>query len=150
SYRGIQTMRTHIRVALALMVMAQLDPCAHSQTLYGSLVGNVTDPSGAAVPGTKISAVNAETGFTRETTANERGAYSFTDLQAGRYNVSVSSGAFAAFTQQGVLISNNAVVRVDVQLQLSTATERVNVSATSTVLQTDRSDVRTEINAKQF
>src|SRR5437868_14066511 len=111
------TTRTHLRVAAVLAGLAQFVPSACSQTLYGSLVGNVTDPSGAAVPAAKVNAVNAETGFTRETIANERGAYSFSDLQAGRYNVSFSSGAFANSTQQGVLISNNAVVRVDVQLQ---------------------------------
>jgi len=110
----------------------------------------VTDPSGAAVPGAKVSAVNAETGFSREVASNERGAYSFTDLQAGRYNVNVSSASFAGFTQQGLLVSNNAVVRVDVQLQLSTSTEKVNVTAAGAVLQTDRSDVRTELNRKQF
>src|SRR5690242_17733330 len=108
------TAGTYLRMAAVLAALAPCVPSAWSQTLYGSLVGNVTDPSGAAVPGAKISAVNDETGFTRETLANERGIYSFSDLHAGRYTVSVNSAAFAAFTQRGVLISNNAVVRVDV------------------------------------
>src|SRR5690349_10123448 len=140
-------MKWYLKLAAPVAVvalLAQFVPCARSQTLYGSLVGNVTDPSGAAVPAAKVMAVNAETGFTRETAANERGAYLFSDLQAGRYKVSVTTPAFATFTQQGVMISNNAVVRVDVQLQLSTASEKVTVEAAGAVLQTDRSDVRTE------
>ena len=45
----------------------------NAQTLYGSLIGNITDPSGAAVPGVKVSVVNTGTGLSRETASNERG-----------------------------------------------------------------------------
>src|SRR5581483_1463808 len=144
------TTRAFLRTAVAVLSLAQFEPYACAQTLYGSLVGNITDPSGAAIPNARVSAVNDETGFTRETVANDRGAYSFSDLQAGQYTVNVSAGSFAAFAQRGVRVSNNAVVRVDMELQLSTANERVNVTATGTILQTDRSDVRTELNSKQF
>src|SRR6478672_6132427 len=95
-------MRICLPVVNVLVILASFVPSANSQTLYGSLLGNVSDPSGAAVPGAKVSAVNEETGFTRESVANDRGAYSFADLHAGRYTVSVNSGSFAAFSQTGV------------------------------------------------
>ncbi len=138
---------TSIFAIVLCFILARAVP---AQTLYGSLVGNVTDPSGAALPGVKVTAVNTETGFTRETTANERGAYIIHDLQAGQYDVTVTSPSFATYTKRGVLISNNAVIRVDVQMQLSSAAEKVTVTGAAETLQTDRADVRSELNSKQL
>jgi hypothetical protein len=54
-----------------------------AQVLYGSVVGNITDPSGAAVPGVTVKVTNVETGLVREIAANERGGFVLPDLQAG-------------------------------------------------------------------
>lgn len=148
-----QTCFTRFVITAAAVLLASsgsLVPRAAGQTLYGSLVGNVTDPSGAAVPGVKVTAANAATGFVREVTANERGAYLFTDLQAGSYDVQITAASFAGFIQRGVPVSINAVVRVDVQLQLATTAETITVTGMGATLQTDRSDLRTEIGAKQY
>jgi len=107
-----------LRRAVVLVVLAGLPVAAYAQTLYGSLVGNVTDPSGASVPGAKVVIVNSETAFTREATADDRGAYLFSELPPGPYDVKVSATAFAGFTRTAVQVSINAVVRVDVQLAL--------------------------------
>ena len=135
---------------LVLVALGPMTPSGVAQTLYGSLVGNITDPSGAGCPGAKVRVVNSGTGFVREAPTDERGAYLFSDLQPGRYEVTVSSGAFAPFTQRDVQISTNAVVRVNVPLQLASASEKVTVMASVTALQTDRADVRSEITGKQF
>jgi hypothetical protein len=121
-----------------------------AQTLYGSLVGNVTDPSGLAVPGAKITVVHTGTGLAREALTNDRGTFLFSDLQPGSYDVKLAAAAFASFTRAGVLISSNAVTRVDVQLQLATTVEAVNVAASAVTLQTDRAEVRSEMNDRQF
>ena len=148
-------MRRRISYCAAVAIMALagsgfVAPRAAAQTLYGSLVGNITDPSGAAVPGVKVTVLNTETGFVREVTANERGAYLVPDLHAGNYDVKISAPSFANFLQRGVPVSTNAVVRVDVQLQLATTAETITVTGTGPTLQTDRSDVRTEISSKQY
>jgi hypothetical protein len=123
---------------------------AGGQTLYGSLVGNVTDPSGAAVPGVKITASNAATGFVRETTSNESGGYVMPDLAAGSYDIRVTAAAFSNYLQRGVPVSTNAVVRLDVQLQLASTAETITVAGMAAALQTDRSDLRTEISGRQY
>jgi hypothetical protein len=135
---------------LCLAAALGISPNGAAQTLYGSLVGNITDSSGGSVPGAKVQAVNTATGFLRESAANERGAYLFSDLQPGTYEVRVSAPSFAAFTQTGVGVSANTVIRVDVQLQLSSVTETVTVAASAATLQTDRSDVRAEIANRQL
>ena len=75
---------------------------AQAQVLYGSLVGNVTDPSGASVPGAKVVIVSSETAFTREASTDERGAYLYTDLQPGRYDLKVTAPSFASYSRSGV------------------------------------------------
>jgi len=133
-----------------VFVWMNVTPAAGAQTLYSSLIGNVTDSSGAVVPAATVQVVNTATGFVRETLTNERGIYSFSDLQPGTYEVRVSAPSFATFTQTGVAASANTVVRVDVQLQLSTVSETVTVAASTATLQTDRSDVRAEITSRQL
>ena len=121
-----------------------------AQTLYGSLVGNVTDSSGGSVPGAKVQAVNPATGFARVATTNERGTYVFSDLQPGTYEVRVTASSFAPFTQAEVAVSVNSVVRVNVQLQLSSVIEQVTVVGSGATLQTDRAEVRAEIGTREL
>jgi Carboxypeptidase regulatory-like domain len=72
-----------------------LSGAAIGQVLYGSLTGNVSDPSGASVVGAKVTAVNVATGLNAETTVNESGVYRFQALHAGTYKVSISAPNFA-------------------------------------------------------
>jgi hypothetical protein len=139
-----------IAAIAVLLTSSQLVPRITAQVLYGSVVGNIIDPSGASVPGVMVSVTNAQTGLAREVTTNERGAFLLPDLQAGRYDVRITSPAFATFMQRGVEVSSNAVVRVDIQLELAGAAEKITVGASGPILQTDRSDVRTELSSKQF
>jgi hypothetical protein len=122
---------------------------ARAQTLYGSLVGNVTDPSGLALPGAKVTATHTGTGLVRETTTNDRGAFRFADLQPGPYDLTIVAGSFASFTKTGVPISTNAVTRMDAQLQLASTVETVRVAASAVTLQTDRAEVRSEVDRRQ-
>src|SRR4051812_6276342 len=65
-----------------------------AQTLYGSLTGNITDTSGAAIPGAKIEAVNQGTSTVKTVVTDERGAYLLSDLQPGTYKVTISAPSF--------------------------------------------------------
>src|SRR6266542_1937613 len=138
------------RGSLALALALAVAPGAAAQTLYGTLVGNVTDPSDAAVAAAKVAAVNTGTGFSREAVSDDRGGYLFSDLQPGAYRVTVTAAGFSTFTQTDVQVSTNAVLRVDVHLQLQTATESVTVAAAATTLQSDRSDLRAEISGREY
>lgn len=142
--------RCAARTAAVLAAVVILAVQGQAQTLYGTLVGNVTDPSGLAVPGARVRAVHGETGLAREATTNERGSFLMPDLQPGPYNVTVTADSFASFTRTGVLISANAVVRADARLELPTAVEAISVAATAAVLQTDRAEVRSEVERRQI
>ena len=136
---------------LALVVSATVAaPEAKAQTLYGTLVGNVSDPSNASIAAAKVVAVNAGTGFSREALTDERGGYLFSDLQPGAYRITVTASGFAGFTQTDVQVSTNAVLRVDVRMQLPTASESITVAGAVTALQADRSDLRAEISGREY
>ncbi len=122
-------------------------PSAEAQVLYGSLVGNVTDPSRAAVPNAAVKIVNQGTAQEWQVTTNEAGLYSASTLPAGTYNVTVTAKGFQPITQEGVAVAANNVVRVDVGLNVGVVTEILKVSAGAAVLQTDSADVRQEIGS---
>jgi len=137
-------------VLMALVALLCLWPGeAKAQVLYGSLVGAVTDPGGAAIPGATVEATNTATGQTKTVSTDDRGAFLMGDLQPGTYDVKASAPAFAAFSKTGVAISINTTVRVDVQLRVGVVTELITVSATAAVLQTDRADLNAQISRRQ-
>jgi hypothetical protein len=121
----------------------------NAQVLYGSLTGNVTDPSSAAIPAAKVQVVNNETGMTRQAETDSRGAYLFSNLPFGSYKVTVDAKGFKTSIVDRVQVNVNEVRRVDVAAQIAQATETVEVAANSAVLQTDKSDVHSEISAQQ-
>jgi hypothetical protein len=131
--------------SIALLALAFTYNAAQAQVLYGTLTGNVTDPANAVVPKVHVEATAMETNVKHETDTDDHGVYRFSDLQPGLYQVSISAVSFKKFIETNVQVQANAVARVNVQLQIATASESVEVSADSVVLQTDRSDVHTEI-----
>jgi hypothetical protein len=119
---------------------------ARAQILYGGLVGNVTDASSAAVPGAKVSIQHVATGTARDATANEAGTYRFPTIPPGTYTVMVQASGFRAFRQSGVEVTVNNLTRVDARLEVGEVTEQVTVEASAVALQTDRSEVRHEVD----
>src|SRR5713226_5719278 len=79
---------------LAIAAMFGASHPASAQILYGSLVGNVTDPNGGVVPGAAITVTDQGTGIAKTTTTNPTGAYQFIDLQPGTYTLKVSVSGF--------------------------------------------------------
>ena len=140
-----------VSLGLALALVFLLLPCAvDAQVLYGSLTGNVTDPTGAAIAGAKVEALNTGTGGHSETATDEHGLYRFTNIQAGLYKVSVSSNAFATFVESAVQVSNTEVRRVDVQLQISQTKSTVEVRADAVVLQADKADIEAQVTSQEI
>ena len=113
----------------ALAAFILLAGNARAQVLYGSLTGNVTDKSGAGVPGAKVEAVNQSTNVPKQTTADNRGSFLIQDVQAGVYKITISAPSFANTIESGVEVTENTVRRVDIQLQLANVGQTVTVAA---------------------
>src|SRR5689334_19644752 len=98
-------------IAVAVLLTIALALPGAAQTLYGSLTGNVTDASGAAVPNAKIDALNVGTGILKSAQTDERGAFLFNDLQPGAYRLTIAAKSFATHVTEGVNITQNTTLR---------------------------------------
>ncbi len=135
-----------VAAGLLLFLLASVFPRnLHAQVLYGTVTGNVTDPSGAAVPGVPVQASNQGTNDRKQGTTDEHGVYRFTNLEPGTYAVTVNTKSFNTFNETNIQVQPGVVRRVDVQLQVASTSQTVSVSADAVALQTDRGDIHAEI-----
>ncbi len=125
-----------------LLLIFTMSLVAFGQVLYGSLVGTVTDPNGAAVANAKVEATNLATGSVSSTTSDDNGNYAIRDLQVGLYKVTIAGSSFKTTIKENVTIEANKSLRFDAQMEVGGVTETVVVTGTQELaLQTDRGDV---------
>ncbi len=138
-----------IAVPLAALVMALLLPQAgHAQVLYGSIVGNVKDNQDAVVGSATVKITNKQTNQSRETLTNSEGAFNFSTVQTGMYDITVSKQGFKTLTRSNLEVTLNSITRSDISLEVGQVTETVSVTADATLLQTDRAEVRAELTSQ--
>ncbi len=121
---------------------------AQSEIGGATLNGTVTDPSGAAVPGAKVTAVQTSTGLTRTTETSSAGLYSIPALPVGSYDMSVEANGFKAAKLAGVPLAVGAVATVDLHMEVGATSETVTVSAETTAVETTRSQTSTAVNSE--
>ncbi len=146
-------MRTKcVVVLMAVVVLASActlcAPVAFGQAVYGSILGTVTDPQGAAVAGAKVTVINQRKGGEDTSTTNADGNYSVTHLVPDTYTVRVESAGFKISEQKDVLVQADSGSRVDLSFQVGGTTETVEVTAEAPQLKTDRADVAVSFNEK--
>jgi hypothetical protein len=134
-------------VALSLIVAFSVERL-NAQILYGSLVGTVTDPSGAVIPNATVTITNDATGQTREVSSDEAGRYSIPNISPGAYTLKVAIAGFRTYEQKNLVITINTVTRTDVNMTVGEITQQVMVEAAAALLQTDKADVHTEFASK--
>ncbi|MGE0884114.1 MAG: TonB-dependent receptor [Blastocatellales bacterium] len=122
---------------------------ADAQVLYGSIVGNVTDPQGAVLPGVTVKITNTGTGLTLQTVTDESGNYVFRNLLPGTYDMTLSGKGFKEMQQAGVIVTAGNPRRMNVSLQVGDTQDTVTVTADAATLKTEKADLSTEINSKQ-
>jgi hypothetical protein len=136
-------------VAIGMPIaLSTLPGVADAQVLYGSIVGNVRDQTGGAVPGATVTITSKETNQVRTTTTNEEGGYNVPNVQSGTYEVKVAREGFRPSVENNVAVTINSIARIDMTLQVGNVSEVVEVSSQAQTLQTDRAEVRAEITTK--
>ena len=89
-----------------------------AQELYGSVVGVVNDAQGGLLPGATVVVVNRDTNLRRETITDTEGAYTFTNVQAGPYDVRIALTGFREAVRAGVPVTVGQISRVDIALEI--------------------------------
>jgi hypothetical protein len=121
---------------------------ALSQTATAELSGNVTDGTGAVVANAKVTATNPSTGSSREVRTNQSGAYVFTILQPGTYNLSVEAPGFRKAIQNNIELQVNQRADIDIQMQVGQLTETVEVTGAAPLLESESSTLGTVVNSQ--
>jgi hypothetical protein len=116
----------------ALLITAM----AFAQSFQGSLRGRVVDPDGSPTPNAKLTITDETTKLSRATITNERGEYVFPAVTPATYTVAAEAPGFKRLDHPGVLISTQAAVTVDLQLELGKVSEQVDVTAEVPELET--------------
>lgn len=137
-------------VSLALMTIALAPRLATAQTSNGTLVGNITDPTGAAVVGASISLQSVETGTIRTTVSGSIGSYRIESILPGIYNVTVKNTGFAGTVVKGLSIPASVITTSDVTLKLGAASDVVEVMADNSNLNTDNAQISGIISAEEI
>ena len=115
-----------------------------------TVVGTVTDPSGAAVPNASITITNTDTGVTRTLPTSSDGQYVAPDLGIGHYSVRVTAAGFKAAEQKGLTLAVGDRTRIDFKLEVGSAQEQVTVEANAIAVQTDTGEVSNVVTGQQI
>ncbi len=125
---------------LFALLLALLPSAAHAQFDAATMLGRITDPSGAAVPGATVTLTNLATSVQAVTVSDQAGAYQFLNVRVGTYRVEAELSGFSTAVAPEVNVTVSARQRVDLMLQIGSIGERVEVTAGVRRLETDSSD----------
>lgn len=119
-----------------------------AQQVTASITGQVTDPTGAPIPGAKVTATDTQRGSVYPARTNSDGRYSISNLLVGVYNVRIENEGFQAATQSNITLQLNQVAKLDFSLQVGSVSTTVEVTSAAPVLQTESTQLGQVIDAR--
>ena len=139
------------RVVLGLVIAACLLPAAlAAQAVTGTILGTITDTSGAAVPGATVTLTNINTGFTRTVVTDGNGEYTVPSLPTGKYKLAAELPGFKTASVSEIDLGVDQHVRLNARLEVGTVSETVTVAAASPLVQTSTSELGTTVGEEQI
>src|SRR5579883_66944 len=121
----------------------------YAQVDTGTIVGMVSDSTGAVIVGAKVTLINKGTNSELSTTSGQGGNYTFSPVRIGTYKLEVTANGFQGATQQDLIVEVGADVVVNFKLSTGSATDVVNVTAAPPALQTESSSVGQVVDGRQ-
>jgi hypothetical protein len=144
STRRLLSLAVLCSLSIALLVASQI---SWAQEVTASIVGTITDQSGAAVAGATVKANSVERGLDYTAVTNSDGLYRISPVPAGTYKLTVEKQGFSSVSHEAFVLTVNQVARIDVGLKVGQVSETVEVTGAAPVLETDVTQVDTIINA---
>ena len=146
---GLSLKRFDLRWVLLLGALIVLF-AAQGLAQEATIVGTVTDPSGAAVANAKVTLTNLETGVAKVFTTNDAGQYTAVDIHIGHYDIKTEAGGFKTVERKGMVLQVGDRARADFQLEVGGQQETVTVEANTIAVQADTGEVSNVITGQQL
>ncbi len=122
---------------------------AFAQMGTGTILGQVTDPTGAVVPGATVTATNVDTSFTRSGTSNAQGSYRFPAMPVGNYRIDVSKQGFKTVQAKGLVVSVGQEAEMNIALAVGATQETLQVTTEAPLVETTNSSVGNLVSPQQ-
>jgi len=140
----------HFQACIFLLLLGALPALLNAQVDRGTINGTVKDQSGAVIPGATVSVTNVDTGVTSTTFTSASGFYEVLNVRVGRYSLRFSKAGFRELLRKGVTLSVAQVAEINETLQIGAATEVIQVTDDAPVIETETSDVASDIRSTTF
>ena len=134
----------------AILLLAVVALPSRSFAQNATIVGTVSDPTGAAIPNVSVAITNTDTGRTTTIPTNDAGQYVAPDLPVGHYTVKAVAAGFKTTDRQGIVLNVGDRLRVDFQMTIGAKTESITVEANPIAVQSDSAEVSSLVNGKQI
>ncbi len=149
-YKKVQTkLQVAQGIAAVLVALSMLVGSAHGQVSFGTILGTLSDPSGAVVPQAKVTITNVDTNLIRTLETDSAGAYSAPSLPPGHYIVTVEKAGFKTQKGNALTLAADQTAHLDFGMVLGAADQVIDVDTSSSQLQTDNPGVGTTIDSKK-
>ncbi|MGH9470619.1 MAG: TonB-dependent receptor domain-containing protein [Terriglobia bacterium] len=146
--RKSRTLRAAVCLGLFAILLSGVLLRAQNENATGTVLGHVKDASGASLPGAKVILRNEQTGIVTSFTTGPTGDYIFVNRIPDIYDVSVEAKGFRTATTTGLVLQVDQTLRQDFTLQVGEETQRVTVSASAPMLQTDNATIGTVVDQR--
>ncbi len=147
---AIRNMMRPIIGSIFVLLVLGFTQVIQGQAVNGTLLGTVTDATGAVVPNAEVTIVLTGQSAAYKTVTNGNGDFTEPDLPSGTYSVTVAAQGFKKETRQNITVLTNTTSRVDVGLVTGNVSETVEVTTAPPELQTDRADISSSIEQGQI
>ena len=140
---------THKTILLFSLILAFAVP-AFSQQTGGSILGVVSDASGAVLPGVAVAATETAMGVTTRVVTDNLGQYRFLALPVGRYRIEVTASGFQKYVANDVVLTVNEQRRIDISMQVGNLSQQIEVTANPVQVETTNTQMGQVVDDKKI
>jgi hypothetical protein len=138
-------------ISLVAFVLLCSEPLLRGQTVaIATVTGTVADPTGAVIAGAQVTMTETDKQITRTVASGPSGAYTFEDLPVGPYRLEVKVQGFKDYVENNIVLEVNKNVEINVTMQVGSQAERVEVSATASMVETKETSVSSLIDQQRI
>lgn len=148
-YAGLRSGWQRLLALAVVAALCFLGVSAGAQTTAGSILGNLTDQTGAVLPDTPVTLTNIKTDDTRLTKTNQTGYYRFVNIPPGSYRVSVQKQGFKRLVREPIQLQVASTIQIDLKLEVGSANQNIVVTSATPLVQVETPSLGAVIDQRE-